>query len=62
MPASIGGKNCSICRKTAETRLDEKQAREARVRAWVDSGGTDAHWMLATATTSDERNKSVARE
>ena len=28
----------------------------ARVKAWVDSGGTDAHWMLAAEREDDVEN------
>lgn len=34
-------------RKTRDTRRQEREERERRVKAWVDSGGADAHWMLS---------------
>ena len=54
-------------RKTRDTRREEREERERRVKAWVDSGGADAHWMLSVedrqaesaVRSSDERRLSV---
>lgn len=53
-------------RKTRDTRREEREERERRVKAWVDSGGADAHWMLSVedrqadrADSRDDRRLSI---
>eukprot|EP01044_Picomonas_judraskeda_P014812 COSAG03_NODE_2404_length_2808_cov_1.382798_2_plen_120_part_00 len=51
-PAGVGGGDDDDDdewrnRKTRDTRREEREERERRVKAWVDSGGADAHWMLS---------------
>eukprot|EP01046_Picozoa_sp_COSAG06_P027601 COSAG06_NODE_2448_length_6864_cov_2.750037_2_plen_302_part_00 len=41
-------------RKTRDTRREEREERERRVKAWVDSGGSDAHWMLSVEDRDQE--------
>ena len=40
-------------RKTKDTRREEREERERRVAAWVNSGGSDAQWMLSVEDRDD---------